>query len=151
MQRGAPPAAMHDAHRKKEARQVIHVAHIVAVAEMRDDIGQYRVEIFRTETLGAADANVETFVLTERAGDDPLTDDGFHHQVARFGAELFGQLVDVTVLRFQQLVAYVQGCMRPGALREITDDLTDALVAFDQNDVTFAERFLELERVVGYA
>ena len=54
-------------------------------------------------------------------------------------------------IALEQLVADVQRAVRPRALRQVADDLADALVALDQQHVALAQRLLELVDVVRHA
>jgi len=77
-----------------------------------------------------------------------VLDGGFDEEEVRFFSELVVGVTGQVSAPLGHSVSYVERRMRPGALRQVLDDLADALRPFDEDHVAGAEHGAERLDVV---
>ena len=95
-------------------------------------------QVLAPEAARTADAQVEVRVLRERRGDDALSSSASTIMCCASRPCAATSAVAPRGIAPQELVADVEHGVRPGALRQVLDDLAHALVAVDQDDVARA-------------
>jgi len=148
LERAAAEAARDQAHREEVARQVEDVLHVVAQPDLCDHLVQDALEILALEPDRAADAEVEAGILGEGRGEHAL-EQRLDHHVLGVAPVLGDERLALGGETAQELVADVEDRVRPGALRQVLDDLAHALVAVDQDHVAGADDAQQGVEVVG--
>ncbi len=122
--------------------------HVVAEPDLRDHLVEDTLEILALEPDRAADAEVEAGILGERRGEHAF-EQRFDHHVLGVAPVLGDERLALGGEAAQELVTDVEDRVRPGALREVLDDLAHALVAVDQDHVAAADHAQQGVEVVG--
>ena len=108
------------------------------MAQLGEHLIEDASEIVPLQPHGAADAQVQVRVLGDGRGQHPFGECLDHH-VLGIASVCRAQRRALLRMAPQDLISHVEHGVRPRALGQVLDDLADALLAVDEDDVTEAK------------
>src|SRR5712692_6265442 len=151
MQGLAPKAAWHQADRQKVTRQVENILYVIHIAKLAEHVVQDDSQMILPQVVRTAHADVEIEVLRQRGDDHSALDQRLDQEKIDLVAERGARLSKLRMVTADEFIADIDRRMRPGTLRQVFDDLADALLALDQNNVPLAHMPFQRGLIVGEA
>src|SRR5712692_10717608 len=151
MQGLAPKAAWHQADRQKVTRQVENILEVIPVAKLAEHVVQDDSQMILPQVVRTAHADVEIEVLRQRGDDHSALNQRLGQEKIDLVAERGARLSKLRMVTADEFIADIDRRMRPGTLRQVFDDLADALLALDQNNVSLAHLTLQRGQIIGEA
>ena len=147
VERGAAETIRDDPSRQQVAREIEHVAQVVAPADRADRLVENDLQVLGAQAMRARDPDVVVDVLAQRRCDHAVRQ-RLDDEVLGLVSEVeSGPLCDGPAVA-QQLVSDVERRVRPARLRQHLDHGRDAVVAVDEDDVALADVPAQRMRVV---
>src|SRR5713101_6516489 len=151
MQGFAPEAAWHQADRQEVTRQVEDILQVIHVAKLAEHVVQNDGQMILPQVVRAAHANVEIAVFRQWGDNHSSLNQRLDQEKIDLVAERGACVSKLRMVTANEFITDIERGMRPGTLGQIFDNLADALLALDQNNVSLAHLTLQRGQIVGEA
>ena len=144
-----PPARGQEVEGREVPPKIDQLALVVLMADMGDDVPHDVLEVLIADAVRTADADVVVRVLAEGARRHAVGEVGLQHEMTRLVAVDVLEGAPAGMGRSGEPVPDVEARVRPGALRQVFDDLGEPRLAFHEEHVAHAHVLLQVVEVVG--